>query len=69
MFVKIRTTFEKMSTCLDGYLGERILATDNEANLLFTGAKAYYRGAGWWHISGYHYAGEDVSRVLNRLQS
>ena len=38
-----------------------------EAFLLFTGAKAYYHGGGWWQFSGYHYAGKDVKDVLVAL--
>jgi hypothetical protein len=35
--------------------------------LLFTGAKAYCRGGGWWDIMGYAYDGSDVQRVLDKL--
>jgi len=35
--------------------------------LLFTGAKGYCRGGGWWDIMGYVPDGSDVQRVLDRL--
>lgn len=34
---------------------------------LFTYAKAYYRGGGWWLISGYSSDGSDVAEVLQCL--
>ena len=37
-------------------------------NLLFTGAKAYNRGGGWWRICGYAQDGRDVERVLRILK-
>ena len=36
------------------------METGNEL-LLRTHAKAYYKGGGWWLISGYHADGTDVS--------
>ena len=37
--------------------------------LLFTGAKAYCRGGGWWDIMGYAYDGMDIERVLSKLNA
>lgn len=62
----IRATFALMMNS--------ILLTDNpnsamngEAVLVNTYAKAYYRGKGWWAISGYAADGSDVHRVINQI--
>lgn len=39
------------------------------SNLLFTGAKAYPLGGGWWRISGYSYDGSDVEKILTKLKN
>lgn len=36
---------------------------------LFTYAKAYYDGGGWWHIWGYAHDGSDVDRVLRIIDT
>lgn len=36
---------------------------------LFTYAKAYSRGGGWWDIMGYAYDGSDVEHILTRLEA
>lgn len=38
-----------------------------DAILLFTGAKAYPHGNGWWTISGYANDRSDVNQVLDRV--
>lgn len=45
---------------------ERFELRDSE-QCLFTYAKAYYRGGGWWLIAGYSENGSDVLRVLDAL--
>lgn len=39
----------------------------NKEFYLFTGAKGYYLGGGWWLVSGYSQDGKDVDDVINRL--
>lgn len=34
---------------------------------LFTFAKCYFIGGGWWRVCGYAHDGSDVSRVLDVL--
>lgn len=36
--------------------------------LLFTGAKAYRHGNGWWTVCGYASDASDVRRVADRVQ-
>ncbi len=40
---------------------------NGEAVLVNTYAKAYYRGKGWWAISGYAADGSDVHRVIVQI--
>ena len=51
-----------------------ILLTDNpnsamngDAVLVNTYAKAYYRGKGWWAISGYASDGSDVHKIVAQV--
>ena len=37
------------------------LNTNGNENLLYNGAKAYYRGGGWWRIRGY--SSKDVPEI------
>tara|TARA_R110002020_G_scaffold261264_1_gene475590 strand:- start:85 stop:333 length:249 start_codon:yes stop_codon:yes gene_type:complete len=37
---------------------------DGSENLTKTGAKIYYRGGGWWLVSGYDWDGVDVDHAL-----
>ena len=37
------------------------------SNMLFTGAKSFYLGGGWWTIAGYAQDGRDVQQVLDFL--
>lgn len=37
---------------------------DGSENLTKTGAKIYYRGGGWWLVSGYDWDGTDVDQAL-----
>lgn len=68
--VIIRTTFAAINSILEGTVkgfDQELNTNIGEANLVFTGAKAYYRGGGWWAISGYSSSGEDVDKVLDKL--
>lgn len=65
--VTIRTTFDNICRAIPEY--SNLVVSRNDANLLFTGAKAYYLGGGWWRISGYSWDGGDVDKVLDRLNS
>jgi hypothetical protein len=40
---------------------------DGNAVLVNTYAKAYYRGKGWWAISGYASDGSDVHKIINQV--
>lgn len=40
---------------------------DCNEQCLYTGAKIYYRGGGWWKVSGYAHDGDDTQRVARRL--
>ena len=35
--------------------------------LLHKGAVAYYRGGGWWRVSGYHWERRDVAYIKQKL--
>ncbi len=36
----------------------------DEKLLAFTGAALYYKGGGWWTLSGYAYDGSDVNELI-----
>lgn len=40
---------------------------DGNEILTITGAKAYWRGGGWWVFSGYAWDGRDTKELLYRL--
>ena len=61
----IRATKAEIQSVLWSYDQELQMKGEN---LLFSGAKAYYRGGGWWRISGYAQDGFDVERVLRALK-
>ena len=62
----IRTSNEKIIDLLWDTFGT-VLDVSGDANLLHTGAKAYYRGSGWWNISGYAADDSDVTDIINAL--
>jgi len=69
--IKIKTTVDVMlnSVVLVGNLGhmaKKFLLSGN-AVLTNTYAKAYYRGAGWYAISGYASDGSDVHKVIAQI--
>jgi hypothetical protein len=37
--------------------------------LLSSGAKAYFRGGGWWDVYGYAYDGSDIEHVITKLNN
>ena len=41
--------------------------TKNQEYLTITGAKLYYRGGGWWRLSGYNWDGSDIFKLLANL--
>ena len=45
----------------------RITTSHRDEQLLVSGAKAYWLGGGWWHISGYAHDGSDVDSMLERI--
>lgn len=47
--------------------GEFDASSRPESVLLFTGAKAYRHGNGWWTISGYAHDRSDVRSVEDRV--
>jgi hypothetical protein len=61
----IRTTFKNICKALPEY--SNLTVSIGDSNLLITGAKAYYRGGGWWAISGYSWDGKDVDDVIDIL--
>ena len=64
-WVTVRLTNKQVAAIVEPcYLG---LNMDGE-NLTRSGAKLYVRGGGWYRISGYHYAGEDVVNDLLRAR-
>lgn len=65
--MNIQITDEKATSILYGtkYGYSQELIKDGSENLLFSGAKGYYLGGGWWRISGY--SSNDVSDVINKL--
>jgi hypothetical protein len=64
--VTIRTTFDNISKVMPDY--SEMVIGKYESNLLITGAKAYYRGGGWWVISGYAADGMDVDKIIYILK-
>ena len=64
--VAIRTTIAKICKVIPTY--SEISINKNDSNLLITGAKAYYRGGGWWIISGYSQDGMDVTKIIDILK-
>ena len=49
--------------------GEFDASSRPESVLLFTGAKAYRHGNGWWTISGYAHDRSDVRSVEDRVHN
>lgn len=45
----------------------RRFACRPDEQLTTTGAKMYYRGGGWWFVSGYAFDGADVQRNFKTL--
>jgi hypothetical protein len=39
----------------------------NQEILAYTSAKLYYRGGGWWVISGYSHDGDDVNKLITEV--
>jgi hypothetical protein len=69
--IKIRTTVDVMlnSVVLIGNLGhmaKKFLMSGN-AVLAKTYAKVYYKGAGWYAVSGYSADGSDVHKIINQI--
>jgi len=55
--------------CAQSVMKQLILDVDanllsGDAVLVFTYAKAYYKGGGWYAISGYAHDGSDVHKVI-----
>jgi len=46
-------------------VGDNVNLLKGNAVLAFTYAKIYYRGGGWYAVSGYAHDGKDVHRVVN----
>lgn len=65
--MKIQITDKKAVSILYGtkYGYGQDLVKDGGENLLFSGAKSYFLGGGWWRISGY--SSRDVSDVIDML--
>lgn len=64
-WVTVRLTNEQVAAIVEPSYFD--LNMDGE-NLTRSGAKLYVRGGGWYRISGYHYAGEDVVNDLLRAK-
>ena len=59
---RVKSTFEDMRKKLWGYKHNPNMPLSKEvANELHTGAVAYYKGGGWWLISGYAADGSDIN--------
>jgi hypothetical protein len=64
--IKIRTTLAIMlQMCAD----KAVDLLNGEAHLAFTYAKIYYRGSGWWAVSGYAASGRDVYKVISQVKN
>jgi len=63
--VKVQASFKVMRDVL----GHRPLILDGSENMHSSGAKIYYRGGGWWAVSGYHYAGADMDQTVADINS
>ena len=62
--VKVQASFRVMRDVLR----HRPLILDGSENMHRSGAKIYYRGGGWWLVSGYHYAGADVDQTIENIE-
>lgn len=62
--VKVRCSIEKIKTILSIHS-----YTDKELmDGTVKGSKVYYKGSGWWLVSGYAADGHDVTDLLSKLQ-
>tara|TARA_R110002020_G_scaffold39950_1_gene118159 strand:+ start:756 stop:1097 length:342 start_codon:yes stop_codon:yes gene_type:complete len=62
----IQTTF----AVINAVLGNNHFFTNGDENLHPpTGAKLYYRGGGWWLISGYHCNGKDTDNLHTHIRT
>lgn len=65
-WVTVRLTDKQVAAIVEpSYFGLNM----HGENLTRSGAKLYVRGGGWYRISGYHYAGEDVVNDLLRARN
>ena len=66
--VKVRLKASEASTLLHDV--DVISFDENSPNLINkTGAKLYYRGNGWWRISGYVQDGHDTNKSLELVKA
>jgi hypothetical protein len=63
--IKIRATLAIMlQMCAD--VNADLL--NGEGHLAFTYAKIYYKGSGWYAVSGYSASGRDVYKVITQVK-
>ena len=59
----------KLSIMIQMCLDDNADLLNKEAALAFTYAKIYYRGGGWYAVSGYAADGKDVHRVITQVKA